>query len=187
MITTIRDVRKARGLTLDQVARACAPPTTAQQIGRLETGTRTVSVAWLNRIAAALGVTAADLVTLPDRLDLPVAAIVDANGAQAPAKPSTVTAPSASPGLVAVRIVAGVGDYRAGDVLWCETLAPADFARAMNRDVLAPRAAGRFVFARLLDRDSGRLHLLPPGPGARQQIVAHPPWIARAIRLVRDL
>ncbi len=65
MITSIREVRRAKGLTLDDVARACVPPTTAQTIGRLEMGTRTVSVAWLNRIAAALGVEAADLVRLP--------------------------------------------------------------------------------------------------------------------------
>ena len=56
MITRIREVRKAKALTLDDVAQRCSPPTTAQTIGRLETGTRTVSVGWLNRIAAALGV-----------------------------------------------------------------------------------------------------------------------------------
>ena len=54
MITRIREVRRARGMTLDDVARACVPPTTPQTIGRLETGTRTVSVGWLNRIAKAL-------------------------------------------------------------------------------------------------------------------------------------
>ena len=46
MITRIREVRRARGLTLDEVARRCVPSTTAQTIGRLETGTRTVSVGW---------------------------------------------------------------------------------------------------------------------------------------------
>lgn len=44
MITRIRDVRKAKDMTLAEVAAACVPPTTAQTIGRLETGTRTVSV-----------------------------------------------------------------------------------------------------------------------------------------------
>ena len=61
MITRIREVRRARGMTLEEVARVRAP-TTAQTIGRLETGTRTVSVGWLNRIAGALGVEAQDLV-----------------------------------------------------------------------------------------------------------------------------
>ena len=66
MITRIREVRRARKMTLDEVAKACVPPTTPQTIGRLETGTRTVSVGWLNRIAAALGVEASDLVDHPD-------------------------------------------------------------------------------------------------------------------------
>ena len=51
MITRIREVRRARNLTLQDVADRCDPPTTPQTIGRLETGTRTVSVGWLNRIA----------------------------------------------------------------------------------------------------------------------------------------
>jgi transcriptional regulator with XRE-family HTH domain len=71
MITRIRDVRRAKKMTLQDVADRCVPPTTPQTIGRLETGTRTVSVGWLNRIARALGVEAADLVTLPEREDIP--------------------------------------------------------------------------------------------------------------------
>ena len=70
MITRIREVRRARGMTLDDVARQCEPPTTPQTIGRLETGTRTVSVGWLNRIAKALRVEAQDLVEGTDRQSL---------------------------------------------------------------------------------------------------------------------
>lgn len=187
MITAIREVRRAKNMTLDEVARACVPPTTAQTVGRLETGTRTVSVAWLNRIAAALGVTAADLVKLPTRVDLPVAAELDATGATAPRKPATVAPPAPAPALVAVTVTGGVGDYRAGDELWCERLTPDRFAAALNRDVLVPRPGGRFAFGRLLNREGGKLHLLPLGPGARQQVVTDAPWIARATRLVRSL
>ncbi|QNA86514.1 helix-turn-helix transcriptional regulator [Sphingomonas sp. So64.6b] len=187
MITAIREVRRARGMTLDDVARRCAPPTTAQTIGRLETGTRTVSVGWLNRIAGALGVTAADLVRLPTRSDIPVAAILDSGGVHAPKHQTSLAPPSPGPGLVAVTVAAGIGDYRSGDELWCETLAPDSFAQAMNRDVLVPRPAGRFLFGRLIGREDGKLHLLPLGPGGRQQVVADPPWIARAVRLVRAL
>jgi transcriptional regulator with XRE-family HTH domain len=187
MITAIREVRRARGMTLEDVARACDPPTTPQTIGRLETGTRTVSVAWLNRIAAALGVTAADLVRLPDRPELPVAAVLDAAGAHAPRRPAAVAAPQPGEGALALTVAASVGEYRAGDELWLEPLAPERFAAALNRDVLVPRPAGRFAFGRLLQRDGGRLHLLPPGPGARQQVVADPPWLARVTRLVRAL
>jgi transcriptional regulator with XRE-family HTH domain len=198
MITAIREVRRAKGMTLDDVARACDPPTTAQTIGRLETGTRTVSVGWLNRIAAALGVRAADLVQLPDRSDIAVAALLDAHGAHAPRRAATIVPPAAAPGQVAVSVQSGVGDYRAGDQIWCARLAPERFASALNRDVLVPRPAGRFVFARLIGREEpgagagggaggGKLHLLPLGPGARQQVVADPAWIATAVTLVRSL
>lgn len=188
MITAIREVRRTKGLTLDDVARRCVPPTTAQTVGRLETGTRTVSVAWLNRIAQALEVDAADLVTLPERATLPVAAYLDAAGAHAPRFAAAVAPPAAGAGQVAVTVTGSVGDYRAGDEIWCQPLAPDDFASALNRDVLVPRAAGRFLFGRLIGREAGdKLHLLPPGPGSRQQVVADPAWIARAVRLVRAL
>ena len=187
MITAIREVRRAKGLTLEEVGRRCDPPTTAQTIGRLETGTRTVSVGWLNRIAAALGVEAGDLVTLPDRPDVPVAAILGATGVEPPRKPATALPPQATPGLVAVTVAASVGDYRAGDAIWCARLAPDAFASALNRDVLIPRPAGRFVFGRLIGREDGKLQVLPPGAGARQQVVADPAWIARADTLIRSL
>lgn len=189
MITAIREVRRAKGLTLEEVAQRCDPPTTAQTIGRLETGTRTVSVDWLNRIAAALGVDAADLVRLPDRPDIAVAAILDTSGAQAPRRAAAVAPPHPEPELVAVTVAGGIGDYRTGDVIWCRRLAPGDFASALNRDVLIPRPAGRFLFGRLIahEGEGGRLNVLPLGPGARQQVVADPPWIACAVQLIRQL
>ena len=187
MITRIREVRRARGMTLDDVAKRCAPPTTPQTIGRLETGTRTVSVGWLNRIASALGVDAADLVDLPEREDLPVAAILGASGAHAPRREGVLVPPRPEPGQVAIRVEAGIGDYRSGDEIWLDRLAPDDFARALNRDVLVPRPAGRFLFGRLIGRDPGKLHLLPLGAGARQTVLADPPWAAVAVKLIRSL
>jgi len=187
MITRIREVRRAKKMTLQDVADRCDPPTTPQTIGRLETGTRTVSVGWLNRIAKALGVEAGDLVRLPDREDVPVAAVLDPTGAHAPRRAAVAVPPQPEAGMVAVTVATGVGDYRSGDELWCRRLAPEDFARAMNRDVLVPRPAGRFLFGRLIGREDGKLHILPLGPGGRQLVLADPPWLAVATRLVRAL
>ena len=187
MITRIREVRRARGLTLDDVARRCDPPTTPQTIGRLETGTRTVSVGWLNRIAKALGVDAQDLVDRSETADLKVVAVLGSAGAAAPKRSAIVVPPHPDEGQVAMVVSTGVGDYRAGDEIWCDMLQPADFGRGLNRDVLVPRPAGRFMFGRLIDRDDERLQLLPLGAGARQQVVANPPWMAVARRLVRSL
>lgn len=187
MITAIREVRRARGMTLDDVARACDPPTTAQTVGRLETGMRTVSVGWLNRIARALGVEAADLVTLPEQAELAVVAVLQADGAHAPRHPTRLPPSRPAGDAIGVSVAASVGDYRAGDAVWCEPLAADAFGRALNRDVLVPRPGGRFLFGRLIGREGDRLHLLPLGAGQRQQVVTDPPWIARAVTLVRTL
>jgi len=187
MITRIREVRRARAMTLDDVAKACRPPTTPQTIGRLETGTRTVSVGWLNRIAAALEVEAQDLIEGGETSDLKVAALLGPKGAVAPRRSAIVVAPKISDGQIAVIVTASVGDYRAGDELWCETLAIEDYAHALNRDVLVPRPAGRFLFGRLINRDEEKLQILPLEAGGRQQIVANPPWLAVATKLVRSL
>ena len=187
MITRIRDVRRAKKMTLQDVADRCEPPTTPQTIGRLETGTRTVSVGWLNRIAKALGVEAADLVQLPDREDIPVAAVLDHDGAHAPRRDGVVIPPQGAAGMVAITVSSGIGDYRSGDEIWLSRIGPEQFAQAMNRDLLLPRPAGRFLFGRLIGREEDKLHVLPLGAGQRQLVVANPPWAAVAVRLIRNL
>jgi transcriptional regulator with XRE-family HTH domain len=187
MITRIREVRRARGLTLDEVARRCEPPTTPQTIGRLETGTRTVSVGWLNRIAHALGVEAQDLVEGGDSSELKVAAILGAGGAMAPKRAAIVVPPRVDEGQIAILVAGSLGDYRAGDEIWCDVLQPDSYGRALNRDVLVPRPAGRFLFGRLINRDEDKLQILPLEAGGRQQVVANPPWLGVAVKLVRSL
>jgi transcriptional regulator with XRE-family HTH domain len=187
MITRIREVRRARSFTLDEVAQRCEPPTTPQTIGRLETGTRTVSVGWLNRIAKALGVEAQDLVEGGETSELKVAAMLGPGGAMAPRRTAIVVPPRIDEGQIAVLVTGSLGDYRSGDEIWCKTLQPADYADALNRDVLVPRPAGRFLFGRLINRDQDKLQLLPLEPGGRQQVVANPPWLAVASKLVRSL
>ena len=187
MITRIREVRRARGMTLDDVARKCEPPTTPQTIGRLETGTRTVSVGWLNRIANALGVDAQDLVQAGEAAELKVAAVLGPGGAIAPRRAAIVVPPRVGQRQIAVAVSASIGDYRSGDEIWCDALEAADYGQALNRDVLVPRPAGRFVFGRLINRDAEKLQILPLEAGGRQQVVANPPWIAVASKLVRTL
>jgi hypothetical protein len=174
-------------MTLEDVANRCEPRTTPQTIGRLETGTRTVSVGWLNRIARALGVEAQDLVEAGATAEIKVAAILGPGGAVAPKRAGIVVPPRVDEGQIAVIVAAGIGDYRSGDEIWCETLHPDDFARALNRDILVPRPAGRFLFGRLINRDSEKLQILPLEAGGRQQVVANPPWLGVASKLIRNL
>lgn len=187
MITRIRKVRRAHGLTLDDVARRCDPTTTPQTIGRLETGARKVSVAWLDRIAKAMNVDSHDLIASRSVSELKVIAVLGADGASAPKLTRITIPPRASDDQVAVHISTSLGEYRSGDELWCDVLAPADYSRALNRDVLVPRPGERFLFGRLVNRDDEKLHVLPLQPGARQQVVPSPSWIGVAARLLRNL
>lgn len=187
MINRIRDVRRARRLTLDDVARRCHPPTTAQTIGRLETGMRTLSLDWLNRIAAALEVETSALVSTDAASDLAVVALLDAGGAHALTRPEHAVIPNPGDQMLAMRVTGGLGDYRSGDMVWLRRIEPGAMAVALNRDVLAPRPAGRFVFGRLIAHDDERIQILPPGAGTRQQVVNTPPWLAVAETLIRAL
>jgi hypothetical protein len=173
-------------MTLDDVARRCRPQTTAQTIGRLETGNRTVSVAWLNRIAEALGVDAQDLIESGQDVDLKVAAVLGQGGAMAPRKTTIVVPPRVEQGQVAILVAASLGDYRAGDELWCDIVSPENYAGALNCDVLVPRPSGRFLFGRLINRDDEKLQILPPEAGGRQQVVANPSWLGVVRKLVRS-
>lgn len=190
MINRIRDIRRQKGWTLADVAERCDPPTTAQTIGRLETGMRQLSLAWMNRIAQALEVEP-ELLVKGEVEEQPryVARMTDA-GCEALAEPRDAILPTALGGdvaLVALAVEASAGEYRAGDQVWCRQVGPDHYARLLNRDVLAPRPGGRFAFGRMIDRDETRVALLPPGQGTRQVVIDSPAWLAGAEMLVRKL
>lgn len=190
MINRIRDIRKEKGWTLDQLAKACDPPTTAQTIGRLETGMRNLSIKWMERIGNALEIDPETLVRSEGTPAPMVVAILRAAGADALEKPREAIMPAdlAGDGMLSVLTVEeSVGEFRPGDMLYLRQLDPEDAPRAINRDVLVPRPGGRFYFGRLIDRQSGFVGILPPGSGQKQQVVENPPWIAVAEMLVRQL
>lgn len=192
MTNRIRDIRKAKGLTLADLAAACTPPTTAQTIGRLETGMRQLSLTWLNRIAAALDVAPESLMRAADTAPALIVAELGPDGAQALSAPREALAPHAlapedGPAPLVLSVSATIGEYRAGDLVWLRPMDPADTARAMNRDCLVPRPGGRFAFGRLIDRKGTLVGLLPPGAGQKQVVVDNPAWIALAFMLVRAL
>ena len=190
MINRIRDIRKQKGMTLAEVAAACKPATTAQTIGRLETGMRNLSLTWMNKIAAALGVEP-ELLVKGEAADQPmVVARLTEGGAEALPSPRDAILPVELGGdapLVCLAIDAPQGEYRAGDQLWLRQTAPEDAPRLINRDVLVPRSGGRFAFGRLIDRQGTLVGLLPPGAGQRQVVIDNPAWLAVAEMLVRKL
>ena len=190
MINRIRDVRKEKGMTLAQVGAACDPPTTAQTIGRLETGMRNLSLDWMNRIATALGVQPEMLLKGNETAQPQVVAKLTQNGAEALPTPRDAILPTALDAgatLVCLTVDAPQGEYRAGDQLWLRQVPPEEAPKIVNRDVLVPRSGGRFAFGRLIDRQGTLVGLLPPGTGQRQVVVDNPAWLAVAEMLVRKL
>lgn len=191
MINRIRAIRKDKGMTLSDVAAACDPPTTAQTIGRLETGMRNLSLKWMERIGAALGVEPGSLVRSEGVAAPQIVAVLTEKGAEALSSPRDALLMSqlATNGdaLMVLDIAASAGEYRTGDQLWLRQAEPSAAARAINRDVLVPRKGGRFAFGRLIDRREGMVGILPPGAGQKQLVVDDPAWIAVAEMLVRRL
>jgi transcriptional regulator with XRE-family HTH domain len=193
MINRIRDIRKAKGLTLADLGAACDPPTTAQTIGRLETGLRSLTLTWMNRIAAALGVDPAALMSADSAERAQIIAELAAAGPTPLSAPRMAVLPQdlAAPGggapPVVLAVTESVGEYRPGDLLWMQPLDPDRADSAMNRDCLVPRPGGRFAFGRLIDRRGALVGLLPPGAGQKQVVVDNPAWIAVAVMLVRPL
>lgn len=190
MINRIRDIRRQKGMTLAEVAVACTPPTTAQTIGRLETGMRNLSLGWMNRIGAALGVEPQMLVRGEQHLAPQVVARLTEHGAEALTAPRDAILPSElvdGAALLCVVIEVSQGEYRNGDQLWLRKADPANAAALVNRDVLAPRTGGRFAFGRLIVHQGSMIGLLPPGAGQRQIVIDRPAWLAVAEMLVRKL
>ncbi|MDC8754210.1 helix-turn-helix transcriptional regulator [Erythrobacter sp. sf7] len=192
MLNRIRDIRKAKGMTLADLAAACDPPTTAQTIGRLETGMRQLSLRWMDKIAAALEVDPASLMRADSTDSAQIVAELAAGGAQALTSPREALLPSDlaaadGPPALVMAVSESVGEYRPGDLVWLRQLAPDAAQSAINRDCLLPRPGGRFAFGRLIDRRGTLVGLLPPGAGQKQVVVDNPAWIAVAFMLVREL
>jgi len=189
MINRIRDIRIQKGMTLAQVAAACQPPTTAQTIGRLETGMRNLSLVWMNRIASALKVEPELLLRSESTAEPRITAVLTQAGAEAPHAAGDALLPTdlgGGAGLRVLSVEASVGEYRAGDQIWLREIALADAATSINRDVLVPLPAGRFAFGRLFESAGNRVGLLPPG-GTEQVAINDPAWLAVAEMLVRRL
>ncbi|MFK4003815.1 helix-turn-helix domain-containing protein [Qipengyuania sp. NPDC077563] len=190
MINRIRNIRKQKGMTLADLAEACDPPTTPQTVGRLETGMRNLSLKWMERIAAALGVEPEMLVRSERAAHPQVVARLGPSGPEGleETRDAILATDLGGDGaLVVMTVDYPHGEYRPGDLLWLRQLDPADAARAVNRDVLVPRKGGRFAFGRLIDRQGKLVGVLPPGHGEKQQVVENPAWIGVAEMLVRRL
>lgn len=185
MQTRIRHYRRLRGLTLQQLADRVA--TTPQTISRLETGSMTVSIDWLERFAAVFDVHVADLIHGGGGREIDLLGTLAGDGAVLSAGDETdarlrLDIPAERP--VAVRLAARIGRYEAGDVLIGNRLEGADLAAAHGQDCLVP-GDGNVMFLRRLARESdGRFTLMPLDTGGDVRFGATLAWAARIVMRV---
>jgi hypothetical protein len=82
--------------------------------------------------------------------------------------------------LLCLAVDAPQGEYRTGDQLWLRQVSLEDAPRLINRDVLVPRAGGRFAFGRLIDRQGTLVGLLPQASASGKSWSTIPPgWRLR--------
>jgi len=152
--TRLREIRKSKKLTLQDVADRANPPTTAQTIGRLETGVRTLSVDWIERIAAALDVMPEELIALPKGGDVVISGSVGIHG--------NVTTIDKTLSLrldvlepISIKIGENQGSYIADDTVLCSALPPTKYASALGQDCLIENTDGKRYFGKLIRYDNG--------------------------------
>lgn len=151
MKTRIRDVRQSKGLTLQKLADRIRPtPTTAQTIGRLETGSRKMTLDWLEKIAAALECTTADLIEFGGEAEIPFAGTLTRPGRLAPAGAETLRLSPPSKAPVAIKIATKIGEFDIGDTLICETSTLPDFRDCLGKDCLVTTENGDRLYGRLI-------------------------------------
>ncbi|MGF1607409.1 MAG: helix-turn-helix domain-containing protein [Rhodothalassiaceae bacterium] len=185
----LREIRKAKGLTLQQVADRVKPHgTTAQTIGRLETGARTLSVDWVQRIAEAMDVDPAELLALPQGGDLLVGGQVKPGGEVLKRDEGVLALRLSARDPIAVRLGCPMGPYREGDTVVCEKLDEIDWPRAVGADCYIEDVSGRGYFAKAAPGvGAGTLTLLPLDPSGVVRNEIAPALIAPAVTLVRPL
>jgi transcriptional regulator with XRE-family HTH domain len=185
MRTRIREFRKARDMTLKQLADMIG--TTPQTVQRLETGTMTVSMEWLEKIAEAFGIGPAYLIGRSNGGQIPFLGSIGAQGYLHAAKSDSLEyfrfdVPADDP--VAARFEIALGNFEAGTVLIGNRLRGADMQNAHGLDCIVGLPNGTVLF-RWVIRGQGETWTLVPhdrksGVQYDQPVI----WIARAVMAV---
>jgi hypothetical protein len=137
-------------LTLDELAKQVRPPTTAQTIGRLETGARKTTLDWLYKIADALDVHPSELVDFGGKDEIPVLGMLTQGGQIAPAGTESLHLRARARNPVAIKIAHAFGDFAVGDTLVCETVEGDDLESCLGKDCVVVTTQGERLFGRLI-------------------------------------
>ncbi len=189
METRIRELRKARGWTLQQVGDLVG--TTAQTVQRLETANMTVSTDWLDRFAQAFSVRAVDLIRDKRLSGIPVYGHLGPDGILNNAESDTsnlerlsLSSPAQDP--VAVRLSRAIGPYRAGATLIANRLDREEYDEIQGRDVFVMTIANQLVLGRAAWQERN-LTLMPLSDRGTVWFDMDAEWIAPLVMEIRYL
>ena len=164
MQTRIRQMRKTRGLTLQQLAELT--DTTAQTIQRLETGNMTVSIDWLEKLGKALDVQPVDLLAGGAQGDIPLLGQFEGNGtlrrpviSMNEESSFRVSIPAIDP--VAISLGQRIGPYGKDAVLIGERFYGRSMSNALGCDGFAHLASGITLLRRIIRGSGERFTLVP--------------------------
>jgi transcriptional regulator with XRE-family HTH domain len=155
----IREIRKSKGLTLQQVGDRAG--TTAQTIGRLETGMRKLSVDWIRTIATALEVDPAELLSLPESGDIPIDLEITLKNGISEKAIGVLALRVAAQNPEALRISQNIGAYLKGDTLVFEDKGSENLEKALGNDCLVTFTDGTRHFAKVAEIDGQNIILAP--------------------------
>lgn len=155
-------------LDITQADLAARVETTPATISRLEKGDVSLSIEWLTRIAAALGVAWTDLVDDPPSHGLEYLGLLGSSGLVMQALPggeSDLGLALPKEDGVAVRIADRIGRYAAGDILIARRFDGPTTALS-GQECLAQLDHGPLTIGRLVAASKDRFTIVPPPPAA---------------------
>lgn len=187
MQNRIRALRKERGWTLSDLAARITPePPTAQTIARLETGTRTLSLPWLEKIAAALDVSPQDLLTLSDGPSSPLLGISGEAGITPMKNPPDIDLSVLAGDPVAIEFAAPCGRFLVGDIVIFDK--SKGYSGGILDEALVASGHGLLLFGSIFPSDmDDQLIVSTPPPKAGLHHITKPEWSARAVCVIRRL
>ena len=175
-----------RGLTLKELADKVK--TTPQTIQRLETGNMTVSLRWLERIAKALNLEAAQLVSSVRRTEIAIIGKVAADGnvlELSPADQRFMLFALPMGELVAVKVQETVGPYQAGSLVCGNKYRESDVIAAHGQDCMAQIEGGHTLLCRVIAGSPECWTLIPHASDADVLYNRKVAWLARVCMVVR--
>lgn len=181
----IREIRKLKKLTLQQVADKSE--TTAQTIGRLETGMRTLSVDWVNRIAKALDVDPSELLALPESGDIVISGFLHGGGIIEKKDAGTIALRLLAQAPIALKVTSNTGQYREGDTIIFDSLPGTDPHSNIGKDCLVEDSNGHRHFGKVIFFDESGVTISPVGQEGTIASSIENINIAPAIMLMRNL